>query len=359
MLKTIAIKLANPEPLMVTWDIGRRCNYDCSYCESTRHNNYSRHRSVDELKKTFEFIKSWTDIVNEYRQMDKVNINFTGGEPTNNPHFMEFIEYVKQFPRFNLSLTTNGAWSPKLTDDIVKHFFGVTVSYHCEADDRLKEQVYENIIRLHESGIWLQVNVMLHTDYFNECRVLCDVLKSKGIKYNPRPIGDGSNPRTIWFKDNEGNMRRTAQEYTTEQQEWFYKHMGVDKVPDKTTGGTDMGRSCCGGRCVLGKVEDTFTEVKHIDTHFKDWYCSVDKYFLHIDNETELVYHHQTCQALYDKKRGAIGSLNESEKLLQELKSNLMNNKIIVCPNDRCGCGMCVPKAKTLEDFKQAVSYKL
>lgn len=28
MIKTTAINLVNPEPMMVTWDTGRRCNYD-------------------------------------------------------------------------------------------------------------------------------------------------------------------------------------------------------------------------------------------------------------------------------------------------------------------------------------------
>ena len=27
--------------------------------------------------------------------------------------------------------------------------------------------------------------------------------------------------------------------------------------------------------------------------------------------------------------------------------------KPIVCPNLRCGCGMCVPKAESFDDFKE------
>lgn len=352
MIKTIAIKLQNPEPIMVTWDIGRRCNYDCSYCEASRHNNYSRHKSASELINTFEFVRKYTDVINNHRNVSTTNINFTGGEPTSNPYFMETVQYIKQFPTYNLSLTTNGAWHPRLTEDISKHFFGVTVSYHCEADSRLKDQVIKNILRLHETGMWLQVNVMLHTDYFDECVKVCELLKEKNIKYNPRPIGDGVNPRTNWFKDSDGTMRRTAQEYTVEQQEWFYNHMGVDKPIDKTVGGTELGRSCCGNRCTLGKVDNEWNVVKHVDTHFKGWYCSVDKYFLHIDQETDLVYHHQTCQALYNNARGSIGSLTEPDIMIDNLKEHIKNNDIIVCPNDRCGCGMCVPKAKDLDEYR-------
>ena len=74
----------------VEWNLGKRCNYDCSYCESTRHNNYSRHRSFDELKLGLDFIKTYTQLLGH----DVVNINFTGGEPTNNPIFFEYHHYL-------------------------------------------------------------------------------------------------------------------------------------------------------------------------------------------------------------------------------------------------------------------------
>jgi len=82
--------------MMVTWDIGRRCNFDCTYCESTRHDIVSPYTPFEELKNTFEFIKNWTTIYNTHRK-DKIetNINFTGGEPTINPDFWKLIEYIR------------------------------------------------------------------------------------------------------------------------------------------------------------------------------------------------------------------------------------------------------------------------
>lgn len=346
MIKTQAIRLVNPEPMMVTWDIGRRCNYDCTYCEATRHNNTSKHRTVDELKVTFDFIQRWTKLYNDQRGMTTTNINFTGGEPTSNPHFFKFIEYVKQYPKYNLSLTTNGAWTPKLTDTIAKNFFGVTVSYHAEAHPNLKKQVIDNIVALNKTSMWLQTNVMLHTDYWDECVSVCERLDELGIKYNPRPIGDGNITRKGWFSDSDGVMRRTSHEYTPDQISWFYKKMGITSDPKVKREGTEIGRACCGRRCIEGKVNNEWQEVKLVDTHFKGWSCSVDQYFLHIDQETETVYHHQTCQALHGGKRGPIGSVRDADRLIEELKERLANKETITCPNDRCGCGMCVPKLK-------------
>lgn len=353
MIKTTAINLEHQEPMVVTWDVGRRCNYDCTYCEATRHNNSSKHRTVDELKVTFDFIQRWAKLYNKQRPIDSTIINFTGGEPTSNPYFFDFVEYVNEQDGYQLSLTTNGAWSPKFTDRIIKNFFGVTVSYHAEAHPTLKKQVIENIISLSKSDLWLQVNVMLHTDYWEETVGVCNQLDELGIKYNPRPIGDGNIARKGWFSDSDGVMRRTSHEYNPEQLAWFYNKMGATDSPKNNKEGTDIGRTCCGRRCTTGKVDGEWQPVKLIDTHFKGWSCMVDHYFLHIDQETDTVYHHQTCQALHDDKRGPIGLLKNADQLIADLEIRLQSGKSIICPNTRCGCGMCVPKAKNLEDFIQ------
>lgn len=346
MITTSAVNLTKPERLMVTWDTGRRCNYDCTYCEASRHDNYSKHHSYETLLQTFEFVKEYTEIYSEL-----VNINFTGGEPTVNPAFWELAEHIKNNEtRFRLSLTTNGAWHPKNTDKIASIFEGVTVSYHAEADPKLKSQVIENIKLLHDKGIWLQVNVMMHVDFFDECVSLCNELKALGIAHTPRPIGDGNNERKGWFIDSDGAQRRTTHDYSEEQQQWYFNYLGVTAPTKEQKSGTEMGRSCCGGRCIKALVNDEWKSVTHIDTNFKGWYCSVNKYFLHIDQHTGNVYHHQTCQALHHNDRGPIGNLKDTSSILAYARVH--KDQIIVCPNNRCGCGMCVPKAKDLKVFK-------
>ena len=350
MIKTTAVNFVNPEPMMVTWDIGRRCNYDCSYCGATRHDNHSPHHGFNELKITFDFIKTWTNIYNTQRLSSTTTINFTGGEPTVNPNFWKLVDHVKQH-NFNIGLTTNGAWNKKHTKTISENFSGVTVSYHAEADQRLKDQVVENILELSKTDIWLQVNVMLHVDYWNECVGVYNLLKENGVRTNPRPIGDGSVSKTGWFIDTDGKNRRTSHQYTQEQQIWFWNQMGVNQISDTVKQGDQLGRGCCGGRCLTAKVDNEWQEVKLIDTNFKDWHCMVDWYFLHIDQHTGLIYHHQTCQALHNKQRGALGNIKDADNILEDLKIRMANPEPIICPNNRCGCGMCVPKAQDKQEF--------
>jgi hypothetical protein len=352
MIKTTAIKLIKPEPMMVTWDLGRRCNYDCSYCEVSRHDNISPHHSLEELKETFEFIRSWTTLYNGKRKFEShTNINFTGGEPTMNPAFWDLVDHINAVGGFQLSLTTNGAWNGKYTQKIIDRFHGVTVSYHAEGHPELKKQVLKNIIALRDAGLWMQINVMLHVDHWEECIDVYKSLKRHQIKVNPRPIGDGVTERSGWFIDADGSNRRTSHEYDKFQQQWFFDEMGLKGSAEEIKAGTQLGRACCGGRCLQGKVNDQWQEVKLVNTEFKDWNCMVDWYFLHIDQHTGSVYHHQTCQAKHEGQRGSIGNLNDTQNMLSGLSKRLENPTPIVCPNQRCGCGMCIPKAKERSDF--------
>lgn len=354
MINVDAVDLVKSEPMMVTWDIGRRCNYDCSYCESTRHDITSGFTGLFELKSTFNFIKSWTSLYNTKRKdADSIGINFTGGEPTINPNFWQLIDYIKHDGgNYNLSLTTNGSWGAQYSKRIAAEFQGVTISYHAEASSLFKKRVVDNILSLATTGIWLQVNVMLHVDHWDECVKLCDLLKSKGIRYNPRPIGDGNTQRSGWFVDADGTNRRTSHTYTTEQKEWFWAHNGIVKTNTGESEGTELGRACCGGRCLQGKIGDNWKPVKLINTEFKGWNCMVDWYFLHIDQHTGEVYHHQTCQAKHDGSRGAVGNLSDTKSMITDLENYLSNPTPMICPNQRCGCGMCIPKAKNFTDFK-------
>lgn len=352
-----AVKLNNDytEPMMVTWDTGKKCNYDCTYCEASRHDNHSAFHTLEEYLDTFYFIKEYVDIYNRNKSnlADHTNINFTGGEPTLNPHFWELADKIKQNnSNFRLSLTTNGAWNKKYTEKIKEHFSGVTVSYHAESNNKLKELVIDNILALKDTGIWLGVNVMLHADYFDECVAVYEYLQRNGIKVNPVPIGDGNESKKGWFVDSSGVFRKTTHDYNQKQIDWFFRETGLIKNTECSSG-DEFGRGCCGGRCIAGLIDGVWQQISSIDTHFKDWYCSVNWYFLHIEQHTGLVYHHQTCQAKFQGGKGPIGSLSDTQKILDNVSENINKNNIIKCPNTRCGCGMCVPKAKNIDVFKK------
>ena len=346
------IDLLDGNVFQVTWDLGRRCNYDCSYCPVHRHDNVSRHATLDELKNSVDFMFEYVNAYIEHRTFKSVSISFTGGEPTVNPNFIEFVKYLKSeyqtkysnLFQCNFSLTSNGAFSKKIADEIIQHLDYITISYHTEADDRLKAQVLDRIRQFHGVGKPMNINVMFHAGYFEECVDLCNTLDSEGIKYVPRVIGEEPDSKPTF-----------AHKYNEHQIQWMADYWKVKKKEESGLG-LNLGRPCCGSRtmCLSSCGEERTS--KFVDfREFQGWSCSVNWFFLHIEQQTDTVYHHQTCQARFDQTRGPIGKLSEGKLIIESLKNNLENGTLptIICSKKICGCGICAPKSSDPAKYQQ------
>ena len=227
------VDLLDGNVFQVTWDLGRRCNYDCSYCPVHRHDNFSPHASLQELKDSADFVFEYIDIYMEYRDYKFASIGFTGGEPTVNPKFIEFVKYFKNLYkekyadryRCSFALTSNGAMGQKMAENVIEHFDHITISYHAEADAKLKKQVVDRIEYIYANGpskkCTVSINVMFHAAYFDECVDLCTYFDSKGIKYVPRVIGEEP-----------GSKSDFSHKYTEEQLQWMkdYWAKNTEKV---------------------------------------------------------------------------------------------------------------------------------
>ena len=372
------IDLLTGKNFQVTWDLGRRCNYDCSYCPAHRHDNFSTHATLDELKANTNFLFEYMDTYMLYREHKHAAISFTGGEPTVNPNFIPFVKYLKEEYEKNyadrwgavFSLTTNGAMSEKMGKAVMENFRHATVSYHSESDPKLKQQVKDRILQFRDDGpaheFTLSVNVMFHAAYFDECKELCDFLHDNDIKYVPRIIGEEP-----------GSASAMAHQYTDDQLDymknyWKYKNASlnndkIDTTPkvkkdkpkdDVKKAGYEIGRPCCGQREMCLSANGDSRKSTFVDFRdFKGWHCSVNWFFLHLEQQTDSVFHHQTCQAKFDQTRGSIGKISEGYKIIADLKQKLETGTMptIICPKQTCSCGLCAPKSAYKENFQDVL----
>jgi len=351
-------------PFTITWDILRRCSFDCTYCPPHRHDLVSPYPSRKELDDVSEFLIDYLKVVKDYRISDEFNISLTGGEPTVYPEFIEFAGYLKNLKQENgiklfVTLTSNGAFSNTIRDFISKKLDWITISWHCEANENAKKRTFENILKINKernldkSTAGVAVNVMFHQKYFDECKELCDELHKNNIKFNPRIVGDSGSPNPPY-----------THEYTPDQLNYILNYWKKEKTKQKgNVHGRSIGRACCSLRqlTLLNSTNNESIETGWIsDTRFQDWYCAVNWFFLHINQHDNELLHHQTCKQLWNKKRGPICDLSKEKlyKHLDWLKEQLANKSlpILQCSKHTCGCGMCVPKSESLDKFKNVLS---
>lgn len=108
----------------VYWEIGRRCNYDCSYCWPWIHNNHERHKTLDEL------VGATMKLDEKFIKGSRVNFIISGGEPTANPAFLDWIRYINTFGH-HVSMHSNGSRKPEYYRELI-HYGDLNLSAHYE-----------------------------------------------------------------------------------------------------------------------------------------------------------------------------------------------------------------------------------
>lgn len=133
----------NPTGAMsVDWYIGKRCNFDCSYCVEYLHDNHSPHVPLENMKKFVDFVYA--------RSGKNVFWSLTGGEPTLNPHFIDLCKYIKELKSRHSSLTTNGSRTTKYFLELFPYLDNITLSLHFESMSHRAREYTEKIITLEE-----------------------------------------------------------------------------------------------------------------------------------------------------------------------------------------------------------------
>lgn len=112
----------------VYWEIGRRCNYNCAYCWSWIHNDTDPHKPLEDLMKATHLIEQ------NFTKGESVNFIISGGEPTANKDFLDWLRYLNACGH-HVSLHSNGSRKPDYYQEII-HYGDLNLSVHFEFYDR-------------------------------------------------------------------------------------------------------------------------------------------------------------------------------------------------------------------------------
>ena len=126
------MKVIRVEPAVsavsLTWMIGSRCNYACSYCPSDLHDDTSPHPNLEQLKLI------WDNFYQKTRHSDlPYKISFTGGEVTANRSFLPLVKYLRDnFDIEQIIVTTNGSASTSYYLRLATLVDAISFSIHSE-----------------------------------------------------------------------------------------------------------------------------------------------------------------------------------------------------------------------------------
>jgi MoaA/NifB/PqqE/SkfB family radical SAM enzyme len=337
----------------VAWESTLKCNLDCSYC-GDGHDNSQEHPSLDESLKTVDFIVNYLDLYmstrpNEYKS---ANINIQGGESLFHPNIFEILEYAvakkKLYSNWNLtiSMITNAITGPNHWKKIVEFIDYFTISFHAEKLDKQNELFKRNVLHLREiNKNNFHVAVLMHPypEYWDKCVEMYEWCIENDINVIKRQL--------------DHHWTVTRYNYTSEQARYITGMSFNDKLLNFLTGKVNLtldGRSCCGGLelCASG------CSTNRVKNRFKGWHCSVNRSFLYIRQTTGEVFTNKDCRMNLDGKVGVLGYLKDGDLILANLKNKIENNSLpdIICKKRSCWCGICAPKAKTKEEYKDLMN---
>lgn len=283
------------DQIKVEWNLGKRCNYDCSYCPTAIHDNFSPHTDINVLEAT----------IDRLCELDKpLRISLTGGEPCVHPDIEDLFDYMKRKNIFWINLTTNGTRSASWYLQNEMFFNHIVFSLHFEHDWQRVMHIINQFYDSTEREFF--VNVMAHHDYMDEVRTATAQLIQKGIKFAVRRVRWTEGDHNV-FDD----LRYNGQDL-----EWL---LSMDATAKPNCRVDDE------------RIIHANDIIKKHQNQFKGWTCNAGIESLMINWDGEV--HRATCRV-----GGSLGNIYNG--------TFSVPSDSITCTRDWCTCAADIPLTK-------------
>jgi MoaA/NifB/PqqE/SkfB family radical SAM enzyme len=289
----VTSRWAHQDSIRVEWNLGKRCNYDCSYCPESIHDNSSPHTDIEILKATVDRLVALGK---------PIRLSFTGGEPTVHPKFNELVKYANHKNIKWVSVTTNGTlpfefYAMLPVDQYV-------FSLHLEYDWR---RVWDTVLKVSSrSNIKVIAQIMAHHNHMDAVLQLRARCLQEEIPSTVRRIRWTEGDHDL-FDD----MR-----YHPDDLKWIKEQEATIQ-----------------GNCVIddSKIMHANDVIKLHLNKYKDWSCNAGIESLMINWDGDV--HRATCRV-----GGSLGNIYEG--------SFIVPSEPVTCNRNFCTCAADIPLTK-------------
>ena len=212
---------------LVEWNLTRRCNFDCSYCDDTGNNPVGFHFKHDKISK-HPSLETMIKIIDGVESLGYYNIDWalTGGEPFTVPHIYEVLKYLRESAPYNISLVTNGSVGLNRIIKCFELLDKMIISFHYEFTQHRTEEYFNKIVELdklaNSLGNRFCARFLLYPGQFDYFKKMHRRLEDAGVREvefrNIIPLPGWNKSYTEeeknqikWFRNNTSNISQNLE----------------------------------------------------------------------------------------------------------------------------------------------------
>lgn len=194
------------DTIRIEWALGNSCNASCSYCPSELRQGSNPFPAIEKL------IPAFDHLVDQCRDFSQIQVEVTGGEPTQSIALQQLIDNVKD-SRVKFKLISNGSAHLYWWKSAVRNLYGVKLTYHLKEDFNHFKSVVEE---LHDK-VNLEVAVAIEPEHWFPGIDAYNVFKT---------INPNTHVQLLYSNFTKGNSKYL--DYSEIQWYEYYKTQGID-----------------------------------------------------------------------------------------------------------------------------------
>ncbi len=196
--------------LTIDWNLGNSCDLKCSYCSPVLHDGTNPFPNID------KFVPAFDHLINQTRDFSRVDLEFSGGEPTSSDAIKHVI-LQNTDSRIKFKLISNGQAPINWWEEVVDHLYDLTLTYHAGTSfDHFL--ILINIVQHLKPKVYIAITPQSWTIQ----KTVYDTLKK---------LGHDVHLQLLYSNFTKGNNEYLK--YSDEQWNDYFKEIGIDPTVSK------------------------------------------------------------------------------------------------------------------------------